>query len=201
MADIPALFAQLHGALNDFLLLFADALVLMLVWLGKRWSAQIGVRVHNERTRGILQRAESLAVAIVKRTFQEYVRPARATGTWTPDAEAEALRLATAELRSHLGFQGIQELAWVVFGEGAPPEDITDNGILRTLIEAAVHDTKQQGRALAPPPAAVPLFAPLAVERTNRAATVGGFAAPLASGAPSQTQPPPGSHPATAPQP
>lgn len=199
MVDVPQMFTHMHAALNDFTLLFADALVLMLVWLGKRWQAQIGVRINNERIRNIMVRAETLAVAIVKRTFQEYVKPAKEAGQWTPAAEQAAYAAAVAELRSHLGFHGIQELAWVCFGEGAPPEDVTDGGILKTLIEAAVHDTKQLGHAMSPEPKPAPLFPALSVPRAG-AAQLLGVTGPLASGAPSQTQQPVASAPATAQQ-
>lgn len=204
MADIPQMFTQVHAALNDFTLIFADALILMLVWLGKRWQCQIASRVQNERVRNIMIRAETLAVAIVKRTFQEYVKPAKDAGRWTPEAEKQAYAAAVAELRSHLGYHGIQELAWVVFGEGAPPEDVTDDGILKTLIEAAVHDTKQLGHAMSQGPKPTPpLFPALAVARSSNPPSsdlLMGATGPLASGAPSQTPQPVASPPATVPQ-
>lgn len=202
MADFPQMFTQVHAVLNDFTLLFADALVLMLVWLGKRWQCQISARIQNERVRNIMVRAETLAVAIVKRTFQEYVKPAKDAGQWTPAAEQQAYAAAVAELRSHLGFHGIQELAWVCFGEGAPPEDVTDTGILKTLIESAVHDAKQLGHAMSQwPKPTPPLFPALSVVRsTNPPSSIMGATGPLASGAPSQTPQPVASPQDTGPQ-
>lgn len=163
-----------HDALNNFLLLFAGSLLLMLSWLAKHWAEQIGVNVKNERAKGILQRAELLAMAVVKRVFQAYVRPAQASGRWDDAAQAEAKRQAVAELRSALGRQGILDLAWVLYGEGNAPPGV-EVGVIGTLIEAAVHDAKHQGRVIAaayapgpqPPPSQPPLslFGPKSVDR------------------------------------
>lgn len=154
---MDSVLTSVHGALNDFLLVFADALVLMLIWLGKHWAEQIGFKVQNDRSRAILQRAETLAVAVVKRVFQAYVKPAKDSGRWGPEQQRQAHDMAVTELKDHLGFRGMQELGWVMFGQGTPPEDVRDTGIISTLIEAAIHDNKQLGRAVqasAPPPPA-----------------------------------------------
>ena len=163
---MSTILAHVNGALNDFLLLFCNALVLMFVWLGKYWRQQIGVKVANERARGILQRAESLAVAVVKRTFIEYVKPAKEAGKWTEAAQQEAITAAKAELRSHLGSKGMGELAWVMFGDSAPPRDVDPEDLLYTLLEAAIHDVKERGRALKPDTVVhAPLFPASSVPR------------------------------------
>lgn len=187
---MSVILAHINGALNDFLLLFCDALVLMLVWLGKYWTQQIGTRVHNERARGILQRAESLAIAVVKRTYLQYVKPAKDRGGWDAAAQEQAITLAKAELKSHLGSKGMQELAWVLFGDTTPPADIDPDGLLETLLEAAVHDNKQLGRSLKPA-APAPLFPAFSVPRTPSALMGESSASPLDSAALLASQPAP----------
>lgn len=131
---------------------WANALVSLVAVAGTALTGLVGAGIKKlidytgEKIKlQVLARAAQLALMIVQRLFQvevEHAKLAAADGKLTK-AEAHGFhQKAVAELKTYLGPKGISMLMWVV---GASEEKL--EGLFSTLVESAVAEAKNQGKA------------------------------------------------------
>lgn len=137
----------LREILHVAILTFGSSALALLGQLAHKGVQYVGVKTHNERLAGILDRVSTVAQTIVKDVFNSYVAPIQAAGKWDDASAAVARNKAVATLKSYLGEKGIAELA-AALGANA---SVTD--FLETIVEGAIHDA--QGVKIPPPSTSV----------------------------------------------
>jgi hypothetical protein len=103
-----------------------------------KWLA---TKVKNDRAKGIIMRADDLAIRVVRDVYQGFVSAKKGTAAWTSAEKKAAKDRALAKLRSYLGTKGAGEIGWLLGGQGKPLEDF-----LSSAVENAVVHSKNVGR-------------------------------------------------------
>jgi predicted XRE-type DNA-binding protein len=112
----------------------------MLGWVVARLAQLITARVDNEYLRGVLLRLDDAVFAAVRELQQIVVDDLKSTSTDGRLTQADKARIkqdALLTIRSHLGTNGLKEVATIL---GLDNGEV--NKLISTKIEAAVHDLK-----------------------------------------------------------
>lgn len=98
-----------------------------------KFGAWLAARTHNEKVQAVIATVDTLAARVVAETYQAYVAPIKAAGTWNAVTAGVAKTSALASLKAYLGPKGINDVLSLL-GGGTTPVD----KILTTFLEAAV---------------------------------------------------------------
>jgi len=101
-------------------------------------KALLDAKVTNTTLNGVLTRLASTVETAVGSVYQQFVEPIKAGGSLTDDQKAQAKAMALAEIKSHLGTKGLQELEYVL---GWNADQVQAN--LGSHVEAAVGQLNQ----------------------------------------------------------
>lgn len=85
--------------MNDVLINIISAVVTtvllpLITWAGTKLIQYIGTKVKNERAAALLTTATNVVLNAVRSVFQTYVESLKASGSFGPDAQVEALKKA-----------------------------------------------------------------------------------------------------------
>ncbi len=85
--------------MNDILINIISAVVTtvllpLITWAGTKLIQYIGTKVKNERAAALLTTATNVVLNAVRSVFQTYVESLKASGSFGPDAQVEALKKA-----------------------------------------------------------------------------------------------------------
>ena len=137
----------LREILHIAILSFGTSALALLGNLAHKGAVYIGVKTHNEKLGGVLDRVSGVAQSVVKDVYNSYVTPIQQAGVWNDSTAAVARNKALNALRAYLGEKGIAEVA-TALGANA---SVTD--FLATIVESAIHDAP--GVTIPPPSSAV----------------------------------------------
>jgi len=108
-------------------------LVILGGWIAVKVKALLDAKITNTTLNGVLSRLASTVETAVSSVYQQFVEPIKAGGTLTDDQKAQAKAMALAEIKSHLGTKGLQELEYIL---GWSSEQVQSN--LGSHVESAV---------------------------------------------------------------
>lgn len=85
--------------MNDILINIISAVVTtvllpLITWAGTKLIQYIGTKVKNEKAATLLATATNVVLNAVRSVFQTYVESLKASGSFGPDAQVEALKKA-----------------------------------------------------------------------------------------------------------
>lgn len=173
--------------LYQLLTLLGSGLVVVTSFGLKKLADYLAAQTKSQALKSFWQRTDDLAERVVKETYQAYVEPLKAAGTWTPAAAATAKAQAIAKLKSYVGLEGLRSLEYL-FGGG---DGKTLDAFLGTFVEAAVHDVAKSAVATAAPLVSSALGTAAgiaaAVQTETKTAIVAGEGAAVALGATTKT--------------
>lgn len=94
--------------MNDILINIISAVVTtvllpLITWAGTKLIQYIGTKVKNEKAATLLTTATTVVLNAVRSVFQTYVESLKASGSFGPDAQLEALNQAKEIALSQLG--------------------------------------------------------------------------------------------------
>lgn len=94
--------------MNDILINIISAVVTtvllpLITWAGTKLIQYIGTKVKNEKAATLLTTATNVVMNAVRSVFQTYVESLKASGSFGPDAQVEALKKAKDIALSQLG--------------------------------------------------------------------------------------------------
>lgn len=106
--------------MNDILINVISAVVTtvllpLITWAGTKLIQYIGTKVKNEKAAALLSTATTIVLNAVRSVFQTYVESLKASGTFGPDAQVEALKRAKDIALSQLG-DDVKEYITTNFG-------------------------------------------------------------------------------------
>lgn len=121
--------------MNDILINIISAVVTtvllpLITWAGTKLIQYVGTKVKNERAAALLTSATNVVLNAVRSVFQTYVESLKASGSFGPDAQVEALKKA-------------KDIALSQFGEDVKEYIITNfgnlDGWLTNQIESSIN--------------------------------------------------------------
>ncbi len=106
--------------MNDILINIISAVVTtvllpLITWAGTKLIQYIGTKVKNEKAATLLSTATTVVLNAVRSVFQTYVESLKASGSFGPDAQVEALKKAKDIALSQLG-EDVKEYIATHFG-------------------------------------------------------------------------------------
>lgn len=106
--------------MNDILINIISAVVTtvllpLITWAGTKLIQYIGTKVKNERAAALLTSATNVVLNAVRSVFQTYVESLKASGSFGPDAQVEALKKAKDIALSQFG-EDVKEYIITNFG-------------------------------------------------------------------------------------
>lgn len=106
--------------MNDILINIISAVVTtvllpLITWAGTKLIQYIGTKVKNEKAAALLTTATTVVLNAVRSVFQTYVESLKASGSFGPDAQVEALKKAKDIALSQLG-DDVKEYITANFG-------------------------------------------------------------------------------------
>ena len=106
--------------MNDILINIISAVVTtvllpLITWAGTKLIQYIGTKVKNERAAALLTSATNVVLNAVRSVFQTYVESLKASGSFGPDAQVEALKKAKGIALSQFG-EDVKEYIITNFG-------------------------------------------------------------------------------------
>lgn len=110
----------------------------LLAFIGIKLHTLIDTKVKNEKLKGILDRLNDTAFTVVQSIEQTVVSKLDPTKPLADDGKA-VLAAALAELKTHLGQKGLDEMKTVL----GYPSDMSIDKILTSYLEAHVHAVNQ----------------------------------------------------------
>ena len=113
-------------------------LVILGGWIALKVKALLDAHITNATLNGVLTRLASTVETAVSSVYQQFVEPIKAGGSLTDNQKAQAKAMALAEIESHLGMKGLQELEYVL---GWSSVQVDAN--LSSHVEAAVANLNQ----------------------------------------------------------
>lgn len=124
-------------------------------WLSVLLGNWLRANVKNAKVSGILQRLDTFVADNVRAIAQTYVDAAKASGGFNSQAQASAKAQVLAQLKAHLGAQGISEITTIL--------GISDvDSFLATKVEAMVHNVSTSTPAASAVTVNMPQPAPVA---------------------------------------
>lgn len=106
--------------MNDILINVISAVVTtvllpLITWAGTKLIQYIGTKVKNEKAAALLTTATTIVLNAVRSVFQTYVESLKASGSFGPDAQVEALKKAKDIALSQFG-EDVKEYITTHFG-------------------------------------------------------------------------------------
>ncbi len=94
--------------MNDILINIISAVVTtvllpLITWAGTKLIQYMGTKVKNEKAAALLTSATNVVLNAVRSVFQTYVESLKASGSFGPDAQVEALKKAKDIALSQFG--------------------------------------------------------------------------------------------------